>query len=134
MILIEIDFSYQALATSVPTHAIIHSDSLQAQNRRRAFGANSVPSIAISVVIKRIDARSRTQIVLAVGYRRICVSAAGIRPAAECVCRIENFLANFGIGDVTAGLGSIERFFPTSHLTRRHIVSRHAVEEDIAAN
>src|SRR5207245_9232625 len=95
MIVVEIVFSQQAIATSVRTHAIVHSDSLQTQNRRGAFGANAVPRVAVSIIIKWIDARTRTQIVLTVGYRRICVSAAGIRPAigwTECVCRIGNCL------------------------------------------
>ena len=134
VIIIKIDFTQQAIATSVRTHAIIHSDALQTQNRRSAFGANPVPGVAIPIVIKWVDARIRTQIVIAVGYRRICVNAAGISPTAECVCRILNCLANFGIGDVTAGLRGVERLLPTADLARGRIVPGHAIQEHISAN
>src|SRR5207247_11110452 len=121
----------------VRTHALATPVSLDSQHWRGAFRANAVPRVAVPIVIKWVDARTRPQIVLTVGYRRICVSAAGIRPAigwTECVCRIGNCLAKFGIGDVTARLRRVERFFPTADLAGGNIVPRYAVEEHISAN
>src|SRR5205823_14175683 len=55
VIVIEIDFSQQAIAPVADAHTIIHADTFQTEHRSSAFSPNAIPRIAVTIVIKRID-------------------------------------------------------------------------------
>src|SRR2546423_391919 len=133
MIVIEIDLAQQTVA-SVVAQAIVHSNSFQTRYRSRAITTNSIPRVAVTVVIEQIDFAIRAQRVRSVSYSWVSVNAARRGPSAKGVRRVEDCFAHFRVGDVATGFGRVQRFFPTADLTRCRIVSRHAIEQHISAN
>src|ERR1043166_2266703 len=86
VIVVEVDLAQNAVATGAGNHPVIHPGALKPTDRRRPFGADSIPRITgEDVIVKDVYDAVRVHVVSAECHSRVRVGGAGLSPADECV-------------------------------------------------